>query len=72
VIEDLEVDITTCEKIAAFVSSDEDEEDNRDLLFLPIIPEIEEPEDTALNLVSTAVMTLLPWLSDPAKLVQCS
>lgn len=50
-MEDLDVDVTSCEKIAAFVSSDEDEEDKGCLLYLPIAPEVEDPEDSALNLV---------------------
>lgn len=46
------MDVTTCEKITAFVSSDEDEEDKGCLLYLPIVPEVDEPEDSTLNLVS--------------------
>lgn len=44
--ENLEVDVDTIEPIQAFVSSDEDEEDTRALLFLPVSPEVEEPEDS--------------------------
>lgn len=51
-VDDLDVDITTCDKIAAYVSSDEEEEDRGCLLYLPIAPEVEEPEDSQLNLVS--------------------
>ncbi|KAK3801186.1 hypothetical protein RRG08_028196 [Elysia crispata] len=40
-----EVDVDTVEPIQAFVSSDEDEEDENALLFLPVSPEVEEPED---------------------------
>ena len=43
--EDIEVDITTVEPIQAFLSSDEDDEDSKALLFLPVSPEIEEPEE---------------------------
>ncbi|EEB12135.1 restnoblastoma-binding protein, putative [Pediculus humanus corporis] len=43
--EDLEVDVCTREKVAAFCSSDEDEEDLSSLQFLPIAPEVEDPED---------------------------
>ena len=43
--EDIEVDITTVEPIQAFLSSDEDDEDNKALMFLPVSPEIEEPEE---------------------------
>ena len=50
------MDITTCDKIAAYVSSDEDEEDRGCLLYLPIAPEVEEPEDSQLNLVSVIYM----------------
>ncbi|CAG7834440.1 unnamed protein product [Allacma fusca] len=43
--DDLEVDVVTCQPIAAFCSSDEDDEDQNVLLFLPIAPEIEDTED---------------------------
>ena len=43
--EDIEVDITTVEPIQAFLSSDEEDEDSKALLFLPVSPEIEEPEE---------------------------
>ena len=43
--EDIEVDITTVEPIQAFLSSDEDDEDSKALLFLPVSPEVEEPEE---------------------------
>ncbi|BFZ13683.1 hypothetical protein BsWGS_16722 [Bradybaena similaris] len=43
--EDGEVDVWTVEPIQAFVSSDEEEEDESALLFLPVSPEVEEPED---------------------------
>lgn len=38
------MDVTTCEPVAAFCSSDEDGEDEQMLSFLPIAPEIEDPE----------------------------
>lgn len=41
----LQVDVCTREKVAAFCSSDEDEEDLSSLQFLPIAPEVEDPED---------------------------
>ncbi|GBP58881.1 Retinoblastoma-binding protein 5 homolog [Eumeta japonica] len=41
----ISVDVTTCEPVAAFCSSDEEGEDENVLLFLPIAPEIEDPED---------------------------
>lgn len=42
--EDVEVDITSVAPIAAFVSSDEDEEDPGALFYLPVSPEIEDEE----------------------------
>lgn len=36
--------MTSCEPVAAFCSSDEEGEDENMLLFLPIAPEIEDPE----------------------------
>ncbi|CAL4068814.1 unnamed protein product, partial [Meganyctiphanes norvegica] len=42
--EDVEVDVITNEPVAAFCSSDEDDDSNT-LLYLPISPEIEEPEE---------------------------
>jgi COMPASS component SWD1 len=43
--EDLEVDVVTTEPIAAFCSSDEETEDNNALQFLPMAPEVEDPEE---------------------------
>lgn len=43
--EDVDVDVWTVEPIQAFVSSDEEEEDADALLFLPVSPEVDEPED---------------------------
>ena len=40
-----EVDVTTEAPIPAFCSSDEEDEDKEALLYLPIAPEIEDPED---------------------------
>jgi len=44
---DIEVDVDVTSKIpvAAYCSSDEEDEDKNALLFLPIAPEVEEPED---------------------------
>ncbi|KAF2897141.1 hypothetical protein ILUMI_09030 [Ignelater luminosus] len=42
---DLEVDVNTVEPVAAFCSSDEEQENADVLQFLPIAPEIEEPEE---------------------------
>lgn len=44
--DDEEVDVVTVEPIAAFCSSDEDEADDEEaLMYLPISPEIDEPEE---------------------------
>lgn len=43
--EDEIVDVVTVEPIAAFCSSDEDGEDAHALLYLPISPDIDEPEE---------------------------
>ncbi|XP_050497824.1 retinoblastoma-binding protein 5 homolog [Diabrotica virgifera virgifera] len=42
---DLEVDVSTVDPVAAFCSSDEEYENLDCLQFLPIAPEIEDPED---------------------------
>ncbi|CAH0771771.1 unnamed protein product [Bemisia tabaci] len=45
--EDLEVDVTTVEPVAMLCSSDEEASDeNNALMFLPIAPEVEDPEET--------------------------
>ncbi|XP_062842520.1 retinoblastoma-binding protein 5 [Trichomycterus rosablanca] len=43
--EDEEVDVTSVDPIPAFCSSDEELEDLRALLYLPIAPEVEDPEE---------------------------
>ncbi|XP_052060456.1 retinoblastoma-binding protein 5-like [Mytilus californianus] len=43
--EDIEVDVTAIEPIQAFVSSDEEDEDDDALLYLQVTPEIDEPEE---------------------------
>uniref|UniRef100_A0A336MF23 CSON000609 protein n=1 Tax=Culicoides sonorensis TaxID=179676 RepID=A0A336MF23_CULSO len=43
--EEIEVDVTGVEPIAAFCSSDEEIEDQKALQFLPIAPEVEDPEE---------------------------
>lgn len=43
--EEIEVDVVKVDPIAAFCSSDEEYEDDNALQFLPMAPEIEEPED---------------------------
>lgn len=40
----IQVDVTSTDPVAAFCSSDEDDDSNA-LLYLPISPEIEEPEE---------------------------
>lgn len=43
--EEIEVDVASIEKVAAFCSSDEETEDQESLQFLPISPEVEENEE---------------------------
>lgn len=43
--EEIEVDVTKVEPVAAFCSSDEEFEDENALQFLPMAPEVEDPED---------------------------
>uniref|UniRef100_A0A8C5D8A2 Retinoblastoma binding protein 5 n=1 Tax=Gouania willdenowi TaxID=441366 RepID=A0A8C5D8A2_GOUWI len=43
--EDEEVDVTSVDPIVAFCSSDEELEDHKALLYLPIAPEVEDPEE---------------------------
>uniref|UniRef100_A0A8C1M4X1 Retinoblastoma binding protein 5 n=1 Tax=Cyprinus carpio TaxID=7962 RepID=A0A8C1M4X1_CYPCA len=43
--EDEEVDVTSVDPIPAFCSSDEELEDFKALLYLPIAPEVEDPEE---------------------------
>lgn len=43
--EEIEVDVSKVEPIAAFCSSDEEFEDDNALQFLPMAPEVEDPED---------------------------
>lgn len=42
-----QIDVTTVETIPAFCSSDEETEDDNVLQFLPIAPEVEDPEESA-------------------------
>ena len=42
---EVDVDVTSKIPVAAYCSSDEEDEDKNALLFLPIAPEVEEPED---------------------------
>lgn len=43
--EEIEVDVVKVDPIAAFCSSDEEYEDDNALQFLPMAPEVEDPED---------------------------
>ncbi|XP_035678907.1 retinoblastoma-binding protein 5 homolog [Branchiostoma floridae] len=43
--EDEEVDVTTVDAIAAFCSSDEEDDKDNSLLYLPITPEVDDPEE---------------------------
>ncbi|XP_065365465.1 retinoblastoma-binding protein 5 homolog [Calliphora vicina] len=43
--EEIEVDVQKAEPVAAFCSSDEEVEDENALQFLPMAPEVEDPED---------------------------
>lgn len=43
--EEIEVDVQKVEPVAAFCSSDEEGEDENALQFLPMAPEVEDPED---------------------------
>ncbi|KAI5750753.1 hypothetical protein M8J77_001001 [Diaphorina citri] len=43
--EELEIDVTSVEPVAAFCSSDEEVDDSKVLEFLPIAPDVEDPED---------------------------
>ncbi|KAG8042020.1 hypothetical protein G9C98_000011 [Cotesia typhae] len=45
--EEIEVDVAAIDRVAAFCSSDEETEDIGTLQYLPIAPEVEEPEDQA-------------------------
>lgn len=66
--EETEVDVTTCEPVAAFCSSDEEGDGDSMLLFLPIAPEIEDPEDGWAATVDTQVAVVeSPEKSPPPK-----
>ncbi|XP_029429733.1 retinoblastoma-binding protein 5 isoform X7 [Rhinatrema bivittatum] len=55
--EDEEVDVTSVDPIAAFCSSDEELEDSKALLYLPIAPEVEDPEENPYGPPPDAVQT---------------
>ncbi|PZC85053.1 hypothetical protein B5X24_HaOG202817 [Helicoverpa armigera] len=61
-----QVDVTTCEPVAAFCSSDEEGEDEHMLSFLPIAPEIEDPEDGWAATQETVTPTETPEKLEPA------
>ncbi|XP_077299297.1 retinoblastoma binding protein 5 [Arctopsyche grandis] len=66
--EETEVDVTMCEPVAAFCSSDEEGNDDSMLLFLPIAPEIEDPEDGWAATMDTQVTVAeSPEKSPPSK-----
>ncbi|XP_064589352.1 retinoblastoma-binding protein 5 isoform X3 [Zonotrichia leucophrys gambelii] len=58
--EDEEVDVTSVDPIAAFCSSDEELEDARALLYLPIAPEVEDPEENPYGPPPEALPGALP------------
>ncbi|XP_023797775.1 retinoblastoma-binding protein 5 [Cyanistes caeruleus] len=58
--EDEEVDVTSVDPIAAFCSSDEELEDSRALLYLPIAPEVEDPEENPYGPPPDALPSALP------------
>uniref|UniRef100_A0A8D8ZPB1 Retinoblastoma-binding protein 5 homolog n=1 Tax=Cacopsylla melanoneura TaxID=428564 RepID=A0A8D8ZPB1_9HEMI len=43
--EELEIDVTSVDPVAAFCSSDEEVDDSKVLEFLPIAPDVEDPEE---------------------------
>lgn len=47
--EEIEVDVSKVDPIAAFCSSDEENEDEGALQFLPMAPEVEDPEEVTEN-----------------------
>ena len=57
--EDEEVDVTSVDPIVAFCSSDEELEDSKALLYLPIAPEVEDPEENPYGPPPDAVQTSL-------------
>ncbi|KAJ0175413.1 hypothetical protein K1T71_008572 [Dendrolimus kikuchii] len=64
--DEVEVDVTTCEPVAAFCSSDEEGEDENMLSFLPIAPEIEDPEDGWAATQETVTPVETPEKLEPA------
>lgn len=67
---DLEVDVCSVDPVAAFCSSDEENENLNCLQFLPIAPEIEDPEDNWMGNNESSVVNTAPVVSlnsPPAK-----
>ncbi|XP_044728845.1 retinoblastoma-binding protein 5 homolog [Chrysoperla carnea] len=58
--EDFEVDVTHIDPVAAFCSSDEDCENTNALHFLPIAPEVEDPEEGWNANVADVVQPVTP------------
>jgi COMPASS component SWD1 len=66
--EEIEVNVTQIEPVAAFCSSDEELEDENALQFLPIAPDVEDPEDVAdggEGLATDAYSSMLAKENDP-------
>ncbi|XP_078465693.1 retinoblastoma-binding protein 5 [Lampetra fluviatilis] len=63
-LEDEEVDVTSVDPIATFCSSDEETEDSHALLYLPISPEVEEPEENPYGPPPDALST--PGADEPS------
>lgn len=57
--EEIDVDVVNAEPIAAFCSSDEDAEDDQALQFLPMAPEVEDPETNELDNVGQDSNTII-------------
>ena len=64
-IDEIDIDITTVDPIRAFCSSDEETENAECLQFLPISPEIDEPEENVL--LPPVDPTLVPATPSPKK-----
>ena len=52
-IEEIEVDVSSIDRVAVFCSSDEETEDQESLQFLPISPDVEENEEAQPTLNDT-------------------
>jgi len=47
--QDIEVDVEKIDRVEAFCSSDEDDQEDCDCLFLPITPEVDDPEEHPMH-----------------------